>query len=355
MADGRAVAGTSLSEEVRSAFKVLGDDEYRRWAESCQALEAGHEYPWAETESRMLVSAVLGCLFGEDLARLDAPARDWARTNSTMAVFTRRLGCLRELIGQEGVLNGPEATLRAHQVFDRVSIVGTEVALATLTYALHPSPPRIADADTPAPSDLVADHSSNPLLETPVGGNTSTTAVDVPHGPSVSEDEACANDEMHSEDAERVDPGRRGRAAPRIRRRTFVALIGVAVAALVTALAFALPSSSPRQHVPRHRGGAGPTATTTVARPGATHTSGTGGERSNGSQHTTSGGAAGTPTNKTTASTGAAGAAGGASGGSNGNGSGGGSGGTGNSSGVTLPGGTPVTVPQVTLPQANAP
>ena len=108
--------------------------------------EEAERYPWAGSEASALVDAILGCLFGAELSLLDLPARAWARTNTTMAIFTRRLGCLRELVGEEGILNGPDSASRLQEIFDRVTIVATETALASLELS-NPRP--ILEAQTP--------------------------------------------------------------------------------------------------------------------------------------------------------------------------------------------------------------
>ncbi len=332
MPDARAVAGASLSDEVHSAFSALGDAEYRRWQESCEALEGPHEYPWAEAQSRALVATVLGCLFGDDLTRLDAPARDWARTGSTMAVFARRLGCLRELIGQEGVLNGPEATLRAHQIFDRVTIVGTEAALASLTYSGAGS------------------------------GGLGATAAAEPESPEVASEGTVAADgeatvTTGSATAASAEEGEPGASRPGLRRRTLVVLLTAALVALVTAVVFALSPTGARHPSRGHHG-------TTVGTNGATPTGATvanGGQTGNGSsakRTPSSRGSrrgAGSPGSSSAGSAltpGAGGAAEGSTGsGPNGSGSTtGGSGGSGGTTLLTLPGGTSVTVPKGTVP-----
>ncbi|HLI75246.1 MAG TPA: hypothetical protein VKU86_15320 [Acidimicrobiales bacterium] len=329
MPEARAVAGASLSDEVHSAFSALGDEEYRRWQESCEALEGPHEYPWAETESRALVATVLGCLFGDELTRLDAPARDWARTGSTMAVFARRLGCLRELIGQEGVLNGPEATLRAHQIFDRVTIVGTEAALASLTYSAAGSGGLGAAAE----------------LESPEGASEGARTA---HGEATLTAGGAA--------AESAEEGEPGASRPRLRRRTLVVLLTAALVALVTAVVFALSPAGERHPSRDHHGtkgatnGATPTGAT-VANGGGTG-AGSSGNRTPSSRG--SGGGAGSPGAGSVGGAltpGTGGPAGGSTGGeSNGSGSTSGGGSPGGTTLLTLPGGAPVTVPNVTVP-----
>jgi hypothetical protein len=326
MANGKALAGVSLSEEVRSAFTVLGDDEYRRWRDSCRALEGAHEYPWAEGESRALVASVLGCMFGEGLARLDTPSRTWAATNSTMAVFTRRLGCLRELIGQEGVFNGPDATMRVQKIFDRVTIVGTEAALAALTYA---GAPKAVGAPT------------EPMTQThEVAPQPSPSAE-----PTTRAGEVAPVDSPSPETAE-------GTGRPAIRRRTAAILLAVAVAALVTSLVFALSPAAARHHPRPHGGhvtgasnGTPPSTAPTGPGSGSHSTYGGPGATTGGAAHGSSPG----PTSPVSSGPGVPSASG----------SGGGSGGSGNapggSTGLTLPGGTPVTVPQVTTPGVTVP
>ena len=343
MPHGRAAAGTSLSDEVRSAFNVLGDDEHRRWQDSCQALEGAHEYAWAEPESRALVAGVLACLFGEDLTRLDVPARDWARTNTTMAVFTRRLGCLRELIGQEGVLNGPDATMRAHQVFDRVTIVGTESALAALTY------PGVAPAAATPVERESADEPAAPLPSMAVESLPSAEIVGA--APSSVDEPVATSEAAVGHEAELDEDAGVSENGSRIRRRTLVVLLVFAVAALGAALVFTLASGS-GPHGPRHRGGGVHGVTTATTSAGTTPAPGRGGAGP-GSAAPPQGGAgspgnpgSGTATGPTSPSAPGTGGAGGGSGGS---------GDPGSSTGTTLPGGTPVTAPQVTVPQATVP
>jgi hypothetical protein len=127
--------GAAAEAEEDLAFTTLGDDELRRWELHCRGLEGGGGYPWVVRESRALMDSVLACLFGEDLLQLDTPASAWARTNTTMSIFTRRLGCLRELISEESLIDGPGSSQRVQEIFDRVTIVGTESALATLVNA----------------------------------------------------------------------------------------------------------------------------------------------------------------------------------------------------------------------------
>jgi hypothetical protein len=134
MANRIATVKLPLGRQGHSAYIALGDDELRRWETHCRGLEDGEMYPWAVEESRALITSILGCLFGEELSQLEMPSRAWARTNSTMAIFNRRLGCLRELVGQESIMNGPDSFDRLQEIFDKVTIVATEAALASLAY-----------------------------------------------------------------------------------------------------------------------------------------------------------------------------------------------------------------------------
>jgi len=350
MADARALGGVSLRDEVRSAFTVLGDDEYRRWEDSCRALEGAHEYPWAEAESRALVASVLGCMFGEDLARLDNPARQWAGTNSTMSVFTRRLGCLRELIGQEGVFNGPDATLRVHQIFDRVSIVSTEAALAALTYASASTAvePRTEPKEVGLVAPVVAPSETTPPSELTVGREAAP--------PQAGADPEFGDAEQAEQDVQvtAVDPSTEASTAaghPNIRRRTVVVLLGAAVAALVTSLVFALSSTPVRHHAPRPAGRhpATTTGSSPTSRPGTNRGgTGSGASTARGGPGVSTGGAAhgSVPVPTSPSGTGSSGSGGGSSGSGNP---------PGGSTGLTLPGGTPLTTPQVTTPGITPP
>jgi hypothetical protein len=151
MANRIATVKLPLGQQGHSAYIALGDDELRRWETHCRGLEEGEMYPWAVDESRALVTSILGCLFGEDLSQLEAPSRAWARSNSTMAIFTRRLGCLRELVSQESIMNGPDSFDRLQEIFDKVTIVATEAALASLAYS-NVSPELNGRAPTAEPS-----------------------------------------------------------------------------------------------------------------------------------------------------------------------------------------------------------
>src|ERR1700676_227283 len=155
MADRTSTAKATHGKERHFASLALGDDELRRWQTHCRGLEEGEVYPWAADESRALVSSILACLFGEDLSQLETPSRAWARTNTTMAIFTRRLGCLRELVGQERMMNGPDSFDRLQEIFDRVTIVATEAALASLAYINTNTSPHAMNGEIPTSSPAV--------------------------------------------------------------------------------------------------------------------------------------------------------------------------------------------------------
>jgi hypothetical protein len=291
---------------------ALGDDELRRWETHCRGLEDGEVYPWAAQESRALVASILGCLFGEDLSHLEGPSRAWARTNSTMAIFTRRLGCLRELIGQESMMNGPDSFDRLQEIFDKVTIVATEAALVSLAYV------------------SVSPHESN--------------------GRAPEADPTVVVSDSPEDDASR-------RAPSRWRRRTLLGLVMVAIAALVAGVALALTPPSTVHHprgpkAPGHTTsthGASTAKNTTGRSPSSPVGSGsgtTGQPRS--SSSATPGGASGvsrtgpgtvagnTPTQTHGTNTGTTGP--------------GASPGQGGATAVTLPGGAQLTVPHVTIP-----
>ena len=311
MANRSAVVRAPLGKQGHSAYMALGDDELRRWETHCRGLEDGEVYPWAAEESRALVSSILGCLFGEDLSHLERPSRAWARTNSTMAIFTRRLGCLRELVGQESVMNGPDSFDRLQEIFDKVTIVATEAALVSLAYVNVPP-----------------DETNGPIP----GADPTVTVGDSPE-----------NRAPHH-------------APSRWWRRTLLALVMMAVAALVAGVAFALTSPS-AVHQPVGPRAPGHT-TSTLGSPPAKSTTGrssssplrsgsltTGQPRGNSS--TAPGGASGvsrtgsgtapasTPTHTGTST------------GPNGSGAAASQGGA---TSVTLPAGSQLTVPSLTVP-----
>jgi hypothetical protein len=330
MADRNVSVGTPLGKQGHSAIIALGDDEVRRWETHCRGLEEGEVYPWAETESRALIGSIFACLFGADVSVLEAPSRSWARTNCTMAIFTRRLGCLRELVSQESVMNGPESFERLQEIFDRVTIVATEAALASLSYV-----------DTPLMRGSMA-------------------------GP---QDIAAASDS--------IETGSQANARSRFSRALVSTLVMLAIAALVVGFAFAFaPSGAHRPIGPAKpgyvkstqqstgtasaggvpssngRGGSGKSdapGSTSVTTPGGS--SGATGTGSN------SGGPAGSGTQATvvgSTTSGTSGSTGTGTQGSNAQDTGTGGSGSGSTT-VTLPGGISATVPPITLPQVTLP
>ena len=400
MAGNQAVLPDFTVGEIgHSAFSALADDEVRRWEDTCRGLEASEAAPWPDVEARALMDTVLTCLFGADLARVDAPAREWARTNRTMALFVRRLGCLRELISQESLINGPESFDRAQEVFDRVTIVGTEMALAELvgpdaqggaTGTPAGSPPIPRDAlDTPttpgrppaAPPTFAGDGAAIPValldgaalseiafgvgLTDPVLG----AAFDDPELGPQRVDEPTAGDAEPDPEVGGAGAATGPDAAPWWRRRRLALVLAAAVMAFVAGLALAGASSSG----PRHHGRGANAATTGRRRapgtpgtptghgPGGTPTAqqgsaaGTGAPSSSAGAPVEKGPASGRP-GAMPSGQGATGGSPGGSGGGPGTGTGSGTGsgaGTGTGTGthtVNLPGGGSVTIPDLTLP-----
>ena len=317
MANPAAAVGEHPDKEGSAVRVALGDDELRRWETNCQGLEEGESYPWAAAKSRVLVSAILGCLFGEELSQLDPPARAWAQSNSTVTIFTRRLGCLRELLSQESLLNGPDSFDLLQEIFDRVTIVGTEAALASLVY-----------------SDTQTEDTSDPF---PVSGTSQL----------LDPEEAASSPETRSP----------------WRRSLLLVLLMVAIAALIAGLAFALTPSAThfrvRQPKPEHA------TSTAKGTPPNTHTAGTstspaksGSGASDSPKPNSS-----VPSGGRTAGTGTTTARPGGTGAGAGTTESGTTGGSttdtteasGGSTTVKLPGGAQATVPQVTVPKATLP
>ena len=142
--------GLTEGELGHTTVAALTDAEHRRWVTQCRGLEEGDIHPWPEAESRALVAAVLACLYGADTAAVAAPARAWARANPTMGIVVRRIGCLRELFAQEGVIGGGDSAARLAEILDKVTIHSTESALAALD-AAAPVAEDIAGRAAPAP------------------------------------------------------------------------------------------------------------------------------------------------------------------------------------------------------------
>jgi hypothetical protein len=320
--DLNGLAAVSSEAEVHLAFTALGDDEVRRWEMNCRGLEDVEAYPWAIPESRALMDSVLACLFGEDLLQLDAPVRAWATTNTTMGIFTRRLGCLRELIAQESLINGPDSFDRLQEVFDRVTVVATQAALESLVYG--------GDSTTGLDDGGLIESAPEPVTD--VSDDTS--------------DEAAESNR---------------------RRKVLLVLLGLAVALLIAGLAFAL-APSPAHHPTGDTKSGG----TVSSNGGSTKSGSPHSNRSPLSNSTTSGSgkvdlpssgraAHGSTASSQTGKTGTGDSGVGAVGtGTSNPGSGGGTSGTnptGNGSGskdsgttITLPGGGSLTVPAVTIP-----
>jgi len=356
MTDIHAASAELVVGEIgHSAFTALGADEMRRWEVACRGLEEGDVHPWPAVESKDLMDGILSCLFGDDLARLDAPARAWARTNRTMATFTRRLGCLRELVAQESLVNGPESSDRVQEIFDRVTIVATEAALVHLVY-------------TPARGGRPEEAAASLVEPEPAAEGAEPVAADI--------EGACADDAAAAH-ADGPDEGRR-------RRTWLLVLAGLVVALLVGGVALALTSGSAPA---RHPGGSSPSngahgsgssgapgagpgspgapgsgtgsgaptgkssgSSGVAGRPGSTRTTSGKTGSDDGGPASTTGGTVPSGTGSTTGTGTSDGSAGSGSGASGGTGS---SGGGSQSNSIPLPGGgsiTPPTLPTVTLP-----
>ena len=62
-----------VDKQGHSAYIALGDDELHRWETHYWGLEEGEIYPWAAEAPPVLVSGILGCLFGITLTYTLAP------------------------------------------------------------------------------------------------------------------------------------------------------------------------------------------------------------------------------------------------------------------------------------------
>ncbi len=103
-----------------------------RWRERCRAQEGDGAAAWPEQDAGALLAAVLTALSGAGDEGLAPAARRWATATSSMPVLVRRLGTLRELLAESGVVEGPAATEHIQHVLDKVTTLSTEAALAEL-------------------------------------------------------------------------------------------------------------------------------------------------------------------------------------------------------------------------------
>jgi hypothetical protein len=297
-----------------AAFTALLDEECRRWEDSCRYVGVGDQYPWASQESRELVSSVLRCLFDEDPGMPDSAARSWAATNITLSILARRLGCLSELLGEEGVINGRESVARLQRVLDGVTNIATEAGVARWD-------------STPATAvDTVA-------VEAPteVGTSDATELVPLESAPATYQDAVSPTSSIEVVASDVSPPAHSTRRAG-VRRRIIVAvaLFTAALVGVVLYLLLGVSHSATTNHSrrPQNHG--------TVVKPQADRSS------------TTSAGQQ---------STSAQPAASGANGSSSGSVAGGGTSSTTPSNGATTTappttpsGGTPITVPPSILP-----
>ena len=143
--------GLTEGELGHHTVAALTDAEHQRWVGRCRTLEDGEHHVWPEAESRALVAAVLGCLYGEDVSQLAGPARAWAHANPTPGIVVRRLGCLRELFAQEGVMGSGDAAARLAEILDKVTIHSTESALGRWDGAAAPGAEDVAGRAAPRP------------------------------------------------------------------------------------------------------------------------------------------------------------------------------------------------------------
>ena len=256
MSDAGSGVPMAQAELGYSSFSALAEDELRRWMTHCRGLEAGESYEWPEAPSRALVESILLCLFGSDIEAVDGPARAWARSTPTMGILARRLGCLRELFGQEGAINGGESSLRLAEILDRVTIVTTQAGLAALSLA-----DTRLDATVSAAPGSVAVADVLAVEETAVGqdgsGNDAVRAGDaVRDADAVRAAEVGTADVVDPADAvdsDAVDPTDESSFSTRRVAQGTAALVAVAVvAAMVLALWPSSPHASPARAGAHH-------------------------------------------------------------------------------------------------------
>ncbi|HUY64714.1 MAG TPA: diguanylate cyclase [Acidimicrobiales bacterium] len=129
MVEGESTAAVTVgSAASHSARRQAG---LARWEELCHHLD-GADLPWPPAQSAALIDSVLCCFFDDDDTDLETSARAWAQSTGTMAVLVRRLGCLRELLAEQGVVRDAAATERLQRILDRVTTSATEATVAEL-------------------------------------------------------------------------------------------------------------------------------------------------------------------------------------------------------------------------------
>ena len=135
--------GHSLSAgDKRPALSVGGTericgplemDPGRRWEERCR--QAGDTTGWPAGEASELLQAIRSHVLQGDDRRLRSATRAFALASRDVAPLIRRLGCLRELFGEDGFHDVPDLSLRVQRCLDLVTAVATESATAALADA----------------------------------------------------------------------------------------------------------------------------------------------------------------------------------------------------------------------------
>lgn len=119
----------------------IAERELSAWAARSENLEHGATQSWADRDARVLVDAMVACVFGEDPRHVEEPARRWARTNGSLGVFARRLGILRASFGTSIPVEGGSPAVELGLVLDVVTRAATEEWLAAL--GLPHAPPYV--------------------------------------------------------------------------------------------------------------------------------------------------------------------------------------------------------------------
>ena len=132
----------------------IAERELTAWTARSGRLERGGTEAGADRDARLLVVAMVACVFGEHPGQVEAAARRWARTNSSLGVFARRLGMLRASFGTTIPVHGDVAAAQLGPVLETVTRVATEEWLIALRLPhappfaplapVRPSPLRVA-------------------------------------------------------------------------------------------------------------------------------------------------------------------------------------------------------------------
>lgn len=106
------------------------------WHQRCGSPGTADEHGWPHDEAVELAAAIARVLGGDPPTVLAAPAAAWGRAHGSMSVLVRRLGHLRDVVGEAWQrAGGAPADHRLQQVLDQVTARATQSAVTALEHA----------------------------------------------------------------------------------------------------------------------------------------------------------------------------------------------------------------------------